>query len=742
MEQKGYVTHIVFRNDENGYTVFELEIPDGDTITCVGNFPFINEGEFVRVNGELGVHGVYGEQLQVNSFEVTDPDNEVAMLRYLSSGAVKGIRGGLAKRIVDRFGERTFEVMEKRPEELALVKGISEKKAREIAESFSEMRGMRNAVIFLQKYGISNALAVKIYRYYSDEVFEVVEKNPYRLAEDIAGVGFKKADEIARKAGFQADSPGRVRAGLLYLLSMAGGEGHVYLPEQELLSRAIETLEVTEEIILDVLAVMVMDRVVILEGKGSERRVFLPMLYYAELNCARMLLDLNINFPGSPETHANKIRKMEKKSGIELEENQRTAVSEALMHGVTVITGGPGTGKTTTINTLMRVLQSDGYHILLAAPTGRAAKRMSEATGYQAQTIHRLLEFSGTPGENENFEHAGQFARNDENPLETDVVIVDEMSMVDVFLFHNLLKAIPVRTRLVLVGDVDQLPSVGPGNVLKDIIASHCFPVVKLTRIFRQAQESDIVMNAHRILTGEQIDLKKNKSDFFFVACETPQKVIETMLYSLIKSQMATYFDCKPYDIQVLAPMKKGELGVIRCNEVLQKYLNPPAPGKSEITAHDFTFREGDKVMQVKNNYKMKYRIYGYGGVVIEEGEGVFNGDIGVIETIDTQEKEVRVCFDDERHVVYSMGDLADLEPAYAVTVHKSQGSEYPAVILPLLGGPSQLMTRNILYTAVTRGERCVMIIGREEAVRRMIDNEQERKRYSSLAERVTEMLR
>ncbi len=756
-EKKGYITNIVFRNDENGYTVFDLEIPDGDDITCFGNFPFINEGEFVSLQGEMTVHPVYNEQFKVTSFEVSEPDNEVAILRYLSSGAVKGIRGGLAKRIVDKFGDRTFEVMEHRPEELKAVKGISEKKARDIAADFHERSAMRRAVIFLQKYGISNTLAVKIYKFYGEETFEVLEKNPYRLAEDIPGVGFKKADEIAGKAGFERNSPGRIRAGLMYLLSIASGEGHTYLPEEMLVRTAVEQLVVDEELIRDVIAVMTMDNVLIRrkaeieakspeegaskteETKQTEIRIYLPALYYAELNCARILKDLNIAHNGDRIVQDKHIREMEKKAGIELDDNQRTAVFEACNGGVTVITGGPGTGKTTTIQTLIRVLISEGYSILTAAPTGRAAKRMEQATDYPSQTIHRLLECNGVFPDGEDGE-TGRFGRNEEKPLETDYVIIDEMSMVDIYLFQSLLKALTVETRLVLVGDADQLPSVGPGNVLKDIITSGRFSVVKLDKIFRQARESDIVMNAHHILAGEHIDLKKNDGDFFFAERNTSEEVIKTMLYSIVRSKMAKYFDCEPFDIQVLAPMKKGELGVIRCNELLQNALNPPSPDKTEWPFHDVTFREGDKVMQTKNNYRMPYRVLGYNDVVIDEGTGIYNGDIGVVESIEPHEGQMTVCFDGERHVTYERSDVSDLELAYAITVHKSQGAEYPAVILPMLGGPSTLMTRNILYTAVTRGERCVMIIGSRQAVERMIANASRQTRFSSLAERIREI--
>ncbi len=741
MEIKGYITHIVYRNDENGYTVFYLEGADGEETTCVGSFPFIGEGEYVSVTGEMSFHGVYGEQLKVSTYDITEPDNETAILRYLSSGAVKGIRGGLAKRIVDKFGDRTFEVMEKRPEELASVKGISEKKARDIAESFAEQRGMRRAIIFLQKYSIPNTQAIKIYQYYGDMMEEIIEQNPYRLAEDIDGIGFKKADEIASRAGFDKKSPARVRAGLLYLLNQSGGEGHTYLPERELIPMGVEQLGVDEELVLDVLAVMAVDKAVILSGDKAERNVYLPVMYYSELNSARMLLDLNVDLGDDDETYDTAIRRIEKREKINLDETQVHAVKEAMKRGVTVITGGPGTGKTTTINTLIKVMKSENYHILLAAPTGRAAKRMEEATGNPAQTIHRLLEYSGAPGADDGYNGGGRFGRNEEEPLEADVIIVDEMSMVDIYLFHSLLKAIPVSTRLVLVGDVDQLPSVGPGNVLKDIIASGCFSVVRLTKIFRQAMESDIVMNAHRILAGEQLELaNKPTGDFFFAECEDANEALSIMRMSFGQGKMADYAGCKPMDIQVLTPMKKGETGVIRCNRILQQYLNPPSPKKKELTINDTVFREGDKVMQMKNNYRMEYRIFGYKDMVIEEGTGVFNGDIGVIEKIDTEVNEVSVCFDGERHVTYTTGDLSDLEPAYAVTIHKSQGSEYPAVILPLLGGPAPLMTRNILYTAVTRATRCVMIIGRRDTVLRMIANESERKRYSTLGLRIGEL--
>lgn len=737
-ERKGYVSHIVFRNVENGYTVFELENTDGETGTCVGNFPFINEGEYVLVQGEMVHHPIYMERLKVAHYEVKDPEDEVAMLRYLGSGAIAGVRGGLAKRIVDKFGEKTFEIIEKEPERLAEVKGISEKKAIQISHQFEEKREMRSAMIFLQQYGISNQLAVKIYKQYGGELYGVVKENPYQLAEDISGVGFKIADEIARRSGFALHSPERIRAGILYVLGLGTGEGYVYMPEQMLVKEAVSRLEVSLDQVMDVLGQMETEKGIIVT---KERNIYLPALYYSELNCARMLLDLNVSMGRKDESYDAVIRCLEEEENLELDEQQRIAVKEAMSSGLLIITGGPGTGKTTTINMIIRCLREEGMDILLAAPTGRAAKRMSEATGYEAQTIHRLLEYNGAMLEEQNGEQnqAELFGRNEWNPLETDVIIIDEMSMVDIYLFHSLLKAVAVGTRLILVGDVNQLPSVGPGNVLKDIIGSHCFNVVKLSRIFRQAAESDIIVNAHRIHDGEEISLDNQSRDFFCLKRDDSHGVLEVMLW-LVRDKMPKYTDCTPFDVQVLTPMKKGELGVYRCNEVLQKYLNPESPSKNQMESHGILFREGDKVMQMKNNYQIKWEIRGYNQMVVEEGTGVFNGDCGVITDIDNFNKEVTVRFEDEKYVTYPQGNLEELDLAYAITIHKSQGSEYPAVVLPLLAGPRPLMNRNILYTAVTRGKKCVTIVGSKETVQNMIQNKSEQLRYSSLAQRIVEI--
>lgn len=736
-EREGYVSHIIYRNVENGYTVFELESTDGEEETCVGTFPFLNEGEYICVRGEMVQHPVYMEQLKVVSYEVKEPEDQMAMLRYLASGAIAGIRGGLAKRIVDKFGDQTFDVIEKQPERLAEVKGISEKKARGIAAQFEEKREMRGAVIFLQEYGISNQLAVKIYKVYGSALYDIVHDNPYQLAEDISGVGFKIADEIARKGGFALDSAERIRAGILYVMNLGIQGGYVYMPEKLLLKESVYRLQVNVEQLSSVLQKMEYDRLIIVD---EERNIYLPSLYYAELNCARMLFDLNITIGRRKESYDSVISQLEVRKDISLDEQQRVAVRETMSTGLLIVTGGPGTGKTTTINMIINCLQEEGLSILLAAPTGRAAKRMSEATGLEAQTIHRLLEYNGSIMENEEKEDKGElFGRNEWNPLETDVLIIDEMSMVDIFLFHNLLKAVAVGTRLILVGDVNQLPSVGPGNVLRDIIDSHCFHTVKLCRIFRQAAESDIIVNAHRINAGEEIALDNQSKDFFCLKREDAHGVLEVMLW-LVRNKMPKYTDCTPFDVQVLTPMKKGELGVYRCNEVLQKYLNPESSSKNQMEAHGVILREGDKVMQMKNNYQIKWKVLGYNQMLIEEGTGVFNGDCGIITEIDNFNKEVTVRFEDEKYVTYPQGNLDELELAYAITIHKSQGSEYPAVVLPLLTGPRPLMNRNILYTAVTRAKKCVTIVGKQDTVRKMIHNQYEQMRYSSLRQRILEL--
>lgn len=737
-ERRGYVSHIVYRNVENGYTVFELENPDEDVEeTCVGNVPFLNEGEYVCVRGELVTHPIYQEQLKVMSCEVQEPDDELAMLRYLSSGAIAGVRGGLAKRIVDKFGDKTFEIIEKEPERLAEVKGITEKKARAISEQFEEKREMRGAMLFLQEYGISNALAVKIYQTYGSALYEIVRENPYRMAEDISGVGFRIADEIARKSGFAMDSAPRIRAGILYVLNAGTKEGYVYMPEKLLLQEAVYQLGVSMDQLMDSLEELVYDKSVIVT---EERDVYLPSLYYSEMNCARMLFDLNVPVERPTKALDELISRVEKSQEIVLDDQQKIAVREALTSGFLVITGGPGTGKTTTINTLIACLMEKGLSILLAAPTGRAAKRMAEATGQEAQTIHRLLEYNGAAAEQENVseERSDLFGRNEWNPLETDVVIIDEMSMVDISLMNSLLKAILPGTRLILVGDVNQLPSVGAGSVLKDIIDSKMFPTVMLTKIFRQASTSDIIVNAHKINRGEAVSLDNKSMDFFFLKRYEADKIINVTL-QLIKQKLPKFVGASEYDIQVLTPMRKGLLGVERLNTILQMYLNPPSDRKKEKEHGAIVFREGDKVMQIKNNYQLEWEIRSKYGLCIDKGTGVFNGDTGIIEEINDFAETITVNFDEGRMVEYSYKLLDELELAYAVTIHKSQGSEYPAVVIPLLSGPRMLMNRNLLYTAVTRAKKCVTIVGDDTTFEQMIENNSQQRRYSGLKDRLLE---
>lgn len=732
-EIKGYVEHIVYRNEDNGYTVFHLNNEDGE-VTCVGNFHFIEEGELLRMEGEYTTHKLYGLQFAVHTSEVCEPEDLVSIERYLGSGAIKGVGAALAGRIVKKFREDTFRIIEEEPERLAEVKGISERKAREIAVQAEEKKDLRRAMIYLQKYGISTMLAAKIYQQYGRNVYRIIEENPYRLADDVAGVGFKTADEIAVKVGIHTDSDYRIRSGIFYTLMQSIGEGHVYLLKDALTWRAGKLLEVEIDNIEKYLMDLAMEKKVVLKEAEDGVRVYSSRFYYMELNVAKMLHDLNISEEVSRERLLERLGKIEDATGLFLDEMQRKAVMEAARQGILVLTGGPGTGKTTTINAMIRLFESEGMTILLAAPTGRAAKRMTETTGYEASTIHRLLEVSGNPEE----ETIGGFQRNEENPLDTDVLIIDEVSMVDLPLMNALLKAVMPGTRLILVGDQNQLPSVGPGSVLKDIIASGCFPVVMLTKIFRQAGESDIVVNAHKINRGEPVILDNKSRDFFFLKRQEPNVIISVML-TLIQKKLPKYVNAGIYDIQVMTPMRKGLLGVERLNQILQQYLNPPSPEKSEREYADRLFREGDKVMQIKNNYQLEWKIQTKYGLTVDKGQGVFNGDMGVVREINTYEETITVEYDEHRQVVYPYSMMDELELAYAITVHKSQGSEYPAVVIPLLQGPRQLYHRNLLYTAVTRAKKCVTLVGSEAVFQEMIRNNQDQKRNTSLAERIRE---
>ena len=834
-EFKGFVSHIIYRNDENGYTVFEVTLTSntgssveetgkeekstaayralgvdvGDVITCVGYPVSISEGEGCAVAGDYTTHPVYGEQLRVQSYTTMAPESAQAMYRYLAAGSIKGIGPAMAARIVKQFGDDTLRVMEEEPEKLARVKGISMRMAREIGAQMEDKKDLRDAMIFLQQYGIGNAHAARIWQAYGTGLYEIMKNNPYRLAEDIRGIGFATADDIARRIGIRADSEYRIRSGLLYTLFLASGEGHSYLPQDVLVQRTCTLLRLpAEEVLIQMENLAVERRLRIRRsmrtspfrdsmdegeyigegepveegGSAAEVEVYLSGVFRREQDIAKMLLDLDAQIqrtekdPEKRKKTEKKIARLEKEEEITLDPLQKRAVLEAAENAVLLITGGPGTGKTTTINTIIRYFMSEDLRVLLAAPTGRAARRMSDATGYPAMTIHRLLgvrsvggeddereffkneglsgaaavgfgaddpfggAFSGTDsGKNANGQKYSYFERGEDNPLEADVVIIDEMSMVDMNLFHFLLKAVPPGARLVLVGDVNQLPSVGPGCVLQDLIESQAFHTIMLRHVFRQASESDIVMNAHRILEGVSLPMDNKSRDFFFLERDQAP-VIYKHTVQLIREMLPGYVGCRQEDIQVLTPMRRGSLGVERLNEVLQSVLNPPVKGKREHVRQETVFREGDKVMQTRNNYRIEWEIRGNFGMPIDRGTGIFNGDFGRIEEIDPQSETMTVIFDDSRTVEYPFSELEDLDLAYAITVHKSQGSEYPAVILPLLAGPSGLFNRNLLYTAVTRARSCVVLLGSRDAVDRMIANTRRTRRWTGLRDRIGEL--
>ncbi len=736
---KGYVDHIIYQNKDNGYAVLSMNVEDEEEI-CVGIFRGVDNGENLEVTGEYVEHPSYGFQFKASSFRVVEPDDLLSMERYLGSGAIKGIGEALAKRIVKRFGKDTFRVIEEEPERLVEVKGISERIAQQIADQMIEKKEIREAFLFLQKYGITNTLAVKIYEKYGMGMYGILKENPYQLAEDIQGVGFRLADEIAEKIGIHTDSDYRIRSGILYTLLQASLEGHMFLPMEGLVRRSVDLLQVPEEAIRAQIQNLHMDHKVVVKKTGNAMEVYAFSYYYAELNCARMLSELNVLMESelldSEEKRIEMIlQRILKEQGLQLDELQKNAVLECVKHGIMILSGGPGTGKTTTINTIIRYFDEEGMDILLAAPTGRAAKRMTEATGYEARTIHRMLEINGGMEDGSR----ASFERNGENPLEADVVIIDEMSMVDIYLFQSLLEAVSVGTRLILVGDVDQLPSVGPGQVLRDLIESNCFSTVMLKKIYRQAGESDIVMNAHRINMGQKIALNNKSKDFFFLPRNDVQVIYKHMI-QLITEKLPKYVEAQPYDIQVLTPMRKGSLGVETLNEILQRYLNPADPSKQEHTTGERIFREGDKVMQIRNNYQLEWEIVSRYGIRIDSGSGVFNGDIGTIRRIREESSTVQVEFDEHRLVEYTFSQLDEIELAYAITIHKSQGSEYPAVLLPLLSGPKMLMNRNLLYTAVTRARKCVTILGSQEMIDGMIENENQYHRNTGLGKRILEL--
>lgn len=730
-----FADETVFRNDDNGYTV--LVVKSGRTrVSAVGIMPPIAPGEKLRITGEWTEHPIYGRQIKVSGCEIEKPTTLSGIEKYLSSGMIRGIGPATAKLLIKAFGEETLDVLYAEPQKLLDVPGIGPKRAKMIMESYAEQAQQREAMVFLQSYGITPSLAVKIFKQYGENVKLVIRQNPYRLVEDIEGVGFKTADKIAASLGVEPDSEYRLTAGVKHALAEATNTvGHCYLPRGELVAAAQRLLGNSEELIDHTIDSLILTHGLVaqmLPGEDGEQivAVYMPQTYRAENEVARRLREMIDAMPGSMATDlCAQIDELERMEGVTFHPQQRQAIETAVKSGMTVITGGPGTGKTTIIKCIIKLL-SVGGEIALAAPTGRAAKRMSEACGMEAKTLHRLLEYGGEEGD---------FARGQDNPLEMDTLIIDEMSMVDIFLMRSVLRALVPGTRLIMVGDSDQLPSVGAGNVLRDILDSGVVPAVELTEIFRQDEKSMIVYNAHRINHGEAPRLNARGSDFFFERAASPADAAQRIV-QLCAVRLPKFLGLDPVkQMQVLSPTKKGDCGVWMLNQLLQAQFNPAAPHKKERTRGDTTFREGDKVMQTRNNYQLKWKKEGV--FAWEEGQGVFNGDIGFISEIDPQERTITVQFDDERIAAYEAADVDDLELAYCISVHKSQGSEFPVVVMPAVGGPPMLLTRNLLYTAVTRARRMVMIVGREAAIDQMICNVNTKKRYSALCWRLTQVM-
>ena len=733
---EAFADETVFRNDENGYTV--LIVKAGRTrVSAVGVMPPVAAGEKLLITGEWTEHPVYGRQIRVQSVEIEKPTTLSGIEKYLSSGMIRGIGPATARLLIREFGEKTLDVLYSEPERLLDVPGIGEKRAQMIQESYAQQAQQREAMVFLQSYGITPSLAVKIFKQYGENVKQIIRGNPYRLVEDVEGIGFKTADKIAAALGVERDSEYRLSAGIKFALADAtAGAGHCYLPRPELVKAAQNLLGNEQEAIDRVLDTLILAHEVVAQilpdetGAQEVVALYQPQTFRAESEVARRLMEMIEAMPESMALDLQaQIDELERGEGIAFHPQQRQAIETAVKSGMTVITGGPGTGKTTIIKCIIKLLSVHG-EVALAAPTGRAAKRMSEACGMEAKTLHRLLEYGGEEGD---------FARTQDHPLEMDTLIIDEMSMVDIFLMRSLLRALVPGTRLIMVGDADQLPSVGAGNVLRDILDSGVVPSVRLTEIFRQDEKSMIVYNAHRINHGDAPRLNAKGSDFFFERAASPSDAARRIV-TLCAARLPGFLGLDPVrQMQVLSPTKKGECGVWMLNQLLQAQFNPPAPHKQERTRGDTTFREGDKVMQTRNNYQLEWKREGVFGW--EEGQGVFNGDIGFVSEIDPQERTLTVQFDDERMATYEGGDVDDLELAYCISVHKSQGSEFPVVVMPVVGGPPMLLPRNLLYTAVTRARRLVMLVGREAAIDQMIANANTRRRYSALRWRLEQMM-
>ncbi len=724
------VAQTTYRNEDNGYTV--LQVRQGkEYVTVVGTMPELSPGEQVVFTGKYIEHPQYGKQWKMEAVEILRPTTLLGIERYLASGLIKGVGAATAKLIVDHFGEETLQIMSDHPERLSEIPKIGKKRAAQIGASYLEQEQSRQAIVFLQSYGIPVTYAVKISKLYGENAPQIIRNNPYKLIDDIEGIGFKTADQIALSLGISGDSPQRIASAIKYVLRDAAQfSGHVFLPQEELISRTARMLSVSEAQVAHELSGMLLAKDLVADFFDGDRSgIYLDSFNRAEREVAKRLYELFYAIPPRKQDVSKDILSFEKHTSIMLSPLQKQAAQKVMENGVTVITGGPGTGKTTLINCMLSLLS--GEKTLLCAPTGRAAKRMTEATGAEAKTIHRLLEYGG----DENV-----FNRNQENPIEADCIIVDEMSMVDLMLMRSLLRAIEPGTRLIMVGDADQLPSVGAGNILGDILSSGAIPTVRLTEIFRQEDGSRIAHNAHRINRGEMPVLNEKNTDFFFERRQTPEETRKTIV-ELVSARLPKYLGYKKdyaKNIQVLSPMKKGECGVLMLNQLLQEALNPKGPGKPFIQYGDQVFRLNDKVIQTKNDYQMEWVKEGYGST--EEGQGVFNGDIGVIHSVDMEEHSLTILFDDDREAIYQSQDLENIDLAYCLSVHKSQGSEFPVVILPVVPGPQMLLTRNLFYTALTRARQLVVLCGREDVIMQMVNNNYITKRYTNLALRLNEM--
>ena len=730
---EGMVSDIVFKNEENGYTIAYLA-NENDEITIVGCMPTLSVGESIEVEGKWVNHKTYGSQFEVNSFMPITPSSLEGIYVYLSSGMIHGIGEKMAKRIVDKFGVDTLDIIQNTPERLTEVEGIGMKKVKQIQESYEENRELRNIIIQLSPYGITPNYCLRIYKKYKEKAIDIINKNPYRLAEDVRGIGFKIADEIASKIGIDKYSPERIMQGIIYTLNQSLASGHTYLPKQILIEQSVKILGVEPKFVENGIMDLAYNQKVHLENKDGQILVYLMMYYICENGVCKEIIKLSQH--DIKDLHINideEIKIVEKEDNISLAKNQIEAVKEAINNGVTIITGGPGTGKTTTINTIIKIFENNDQKVVLCAPTGRAAKRMSETSNKEAKTIHRLLEM-GFGSDSEEL----VFFKDEEDPIDADVIILDEASMVDIILMYNLLKAVKLGTRVLLVGDSDQLPSVGAGNVLKDIIDSKVIKTVRLNEIFRQARESMIVVNAHKINNGEPLFLNVKNKDFFFLRKNTNEEILNEIV-GLVSERLPNFYKFdKLKDIQVLTSMRKGDLGVNNLNIELQKYLNPPNKYKQEEEFAKRIFRVGDKVMQIRNNYTRKWETEDKS----ESVEGIYNGDIGYIFHIDKDKKTVYVLFDKIKLSAYKYDELDELDHSFCTTIHKSQGSEFPVVVIPIVWAPPMLLSRNLLYTAVTRAKKLVVLVGDVRYLEQMIKNNRINDRYSNLSYKLNKFIK